>query len=132
MDKSKRTHHMQKDNIIALKKRETVVDLLTETLRAGARQLLAAAVEAEVSEFIERHNNADEKGRFVRNGYLPEREIQTGIGNIAVQVPRVRDREIGENRIKFGSSVIPKYLRRSASMNEFLPLLYLKGISTND
>ena len=78
------------------------------------------------------HNRNDEKARFVRNGYLPEREIQTGIGNVAVQVPRVRDRASTHDGIKFGSSVIPKYLRRSGNMNELLPLLYLKGISSND
>ena len=120
---------MQKDNVITLKKPETNSDILTEVLRNGARQLLAKAVEAEVKEFLDQHNDPDTKSRFVRNGYLPEREIQTGIGTVAVEVPRIRDRE---NKIRFGSSVIPKYLRRSISMNEFLPLLYLKGISTND
>lgn len=120
---------MQKDNVITLKKPETNSDILTEVLRNGARQLLAKAVEAEVKEFLDQHNDPDSKSRFVRNGYLPEREIQTGIGTVTVEVPRIRDRE---NKIRFGSSVIPKYLRRSISMNEFLPLLYLKGISTND
>ena len=120
---------MQKDNVIALKKPDTNEDLLTEVLRQGARQLLASAIEAEVKEFLEQHNHPDVKARFVRNGYLPEREIQTGIGSVAVEMPRIRDRE---SKIRFSSSVIPKYLRRSASMNEFLPLLYLKGISTND
>lgn len=120
---------MQKDTVIAFKKPDTNNDLLTEVLRNGARQLLATAIEAEVKEFLDQHNHPDAKARFVRNGYLPEREIQTGIGTVAVEVPRIRDRE---SKIRFGSSVIPKYLRRSASMNEFLPLLYLKGISTND
>lgn len=120
---------MLKDTVIEFKKPATNNDLLTEVLRNGARQLLATAIEVEVKEFLEQHNHPDAKARFVRNGYLPEREIQTGIGSIAVEVPRLRDRE---GKIRFGSSVIPKYLRRSASMNEFLPLLYLKGISTND
>ncbi len=123
---------MHKDNVIGLKKPETVSDLLTEVLRSGARKLLAAAVNAEVDEFLSQHNPADDKPRFVRNGYLPEREIQTGIGNVAVQVPRVRDRINAADGIRFGSSVIPKYLRRSGSMNELLPLLYLKGVSAND
>lgn len=123
---------MQKDNVIALKKPETNKDLLTEVLRSGAQKLLAMAVEAEVKEFLEQYNPPNETARFVRNGYLPEREIQTGIGGVTVEVPRVRDREHGSDKIKFGSAVIPKYLRRSTSMNEFLPLLYLKGISTND
>lgn len=123
---------MSKDNVVGLKKPEIITDLLTETLRAGARQLLASVVEAEVAEFLARHNAEESKARYVRNGFLPEREIQTGIGNIAVRVPRVRDRWVGKAGESFGSSVIPKYLRRSISMNEMLPLLYLKGISTND
>lgn len=126
---------MKKDNIIELKKPEAVSDLLTEVLRKGARELLSAAVEMEVKEFLERHQQHrtdDDRPRFTRNGYLPEREIQTGIGPVSVEVPRVRDRAFKKDGISFGSSVIPKYLRRSTSMNEFLPLLYLKGISVND
>ena len=120
---------MYKDNVIELKNPEINKDLLTEVLKAGAQKLLAVAVEAEVKEFLDRHNLNEGKNRFVRNGYLPEREVQTGIGAVMVEVPRVRDRQ---SKIQFSSSVIPKYLRRSVSMNEFLPLLYLKGISTND
>ena len=123
---------MSKDNVIALKKPEAIKDLLTEVIRTGARQLLAAAIEAEVEEFLANHNSSEGKARFVRNGHLPEREIQTGIGGVSVEVPRVRDRDKSLGRIHFSSSVVPKYLRRSTSMNEFLPLLYLKGISTND
>ncbi|MFZ3067085.1 MAG: IS256 family transposase [Gammaproteobacteria bacterium] len=123
---------MGKDNVIGLKKPETINDLLTEVLRSGAKKLLAAAVNAEVEEFLNQHNPDEGIARFVRNGYLPEREIQTGIGDVTVQVPRVRDRMNVRDGIRFGSSVIPKYLRRSGSMNELLPLLYLKGISSND
>lgn len=123
---------MQKDNVIGLKKPETVSDLLTEVLRNGAQQLLAAAIKAEVEEFLSKHNQGEGKARFVRNGYLPEREIQTGIGGVAVSVPRVRDRDSASDGIHFSSSIIPKYLRRSGSMNNLLPILYLKGISTND
>jgi putative transposase len=108
MDKSKRNTTMRKDNVIGFKKPETVSDLLTEVLRSGAKKLLAAAVNSEVEEFSSQHNTTDEKPRFVRNGHLPEREIQTGIGSVAVQVPRVRDRKIGADRIRFGSSVISK------------------------
>lgn len=75
---------MQKDNVIELKKPEGMSDLLTEALRNGARQLLAAAVEAEVDEFLSQHNKGEGKSRFVRNGFLPERSIQTGIGDVAV------------------------------------------------
>lgn len=123
---------MQKDNIIELKKPETVTDLLTKVLRNGAQQLLAAAVKAEVDEFLSINNSSEGTTRFIRNGYLPEREIQTGIGGVAVAVPRVRDRGSKSDGIHFSSSIIPKYLRRSGSMNDLLPLLYLKGISTND
>lgn len=123
---------MKKDNVIGLKKPEAIKDLLTEVIRSGARELLAAAVEAEVEEFLVAHNSNIDKARFVRNGRLPEREIQTGIGGVAVEVPRIRDRGNSVDGLRFSSSVIPKYLRRSTSMNEFLPLLYLKGISTND
>jgi transposase-like protein len=126
---------MKKDNVIELKKPETIKDLLTEVLRAGAHELLKAAIESEVREFLAQysdHRIESAKPRFVRNGYLPERDIQTGIGSVSVQVPRIRDRENQKDGVHFKSSIIPKYLRRSTSMNEFLPLLYLKGISTND
>lgn len=132
MDKSKEEYTMMKDNIVGLKKPETLKDMLTEVIRNGARELLATAIKAEVNEFLQSHNTLDCNARFVRNGYLPEREIQTGIGGVAVQVPRIRDRNKCDDGIQFSSSLIPKYLRRSTSMNEFLPLLYLKGISTND
>ncbi len=71
---------MKKDNIISFKKPETTTDLLTEVLGNGARQLLAAAIKAEVDDFLVSQNSVDGVARFVRNGYLPEREIQTGIG----------------------------------------------------
>lgn len=126
---------MSKDNIVAFKKPGVAEDLLTEVLRNGARKLLAAAIEAEVEEFLVKQRDQQietGKTRFVRNGYLPEREIQTGIGQIRVQVPRVRDRGFEKDGVRFHSALIPKYLRRSRSMNALLPLLYLKGISTTD
>lgn len=100
---------MGKDKVIGLKKPETINDLLTEVLRSGARKLLAAAVNAEVEEFLNQHNSGEDTARFVRNGYLPEREIQTGVGDVMVQVPRVRDRANMPDGVRFGSSVIPKY-----------------------
>lgn len=109
-----------------------VRDALTEVLRGGAQELLRTAIEAEVAEFLAQHRELKdeaERQRVVRNGYLPERGIQTGIGEVRVKAPRVRDRE-GE--IKFSSALLPRYLRRSKSMEELLPWLYLKGISTND
>ena len=109
-----------------------IADLLTEVLRNGARELLQQAVEAEVAEFIERHRELKderERQRVVRNGYRAERTIQTGIGEVAVKAPRARDRE-GE--IKFRSNILPAYLRRTRSIEELLPWLYLKGLSTGD
>ena len=107
-------------------------DPLTEVLRSGARELLQQAVEAEVAEFVARHRelkDEQERQRVVRNGYRPERTIQTGIGEVAVKAPRARDRA-GE--IKFQSSILPAYLRRTRSIEELLPWLYLKGLSTGD
>lgn len=109
-----------------------VADALTEVLRNGARELLQQAVEAEVAEFVRRHRelkDEQERQRVVRNGYRPERKIQTGIGEVAVKAPRARDRA-GE--IKFHSNILPAYLRRTRSIEELLPWLYLKGLSTGD
>ena len=108
-------------------------DALTEVLRSGANRLLAEAVEAEVEEFVGRFQNLrDANGRrlVVRNGHLPEREIQTGIGQVAVKAPRVRDKS--GSGIHFSSSILPPYLRRTKSIEELIPWLYLKGISTGD
>jgi putative transposase len=109
-----------------------VVDALTEVLRRGAGTLLQEAVEAEVAEVIARYQALkDERGRqrVVRNGHQPERTIQTGIGDVPVKAPRLRDRQ-GE--LKFSSSILPPYLRRTKSIEELLPWLYLKGLSTGD
>jgi putative transposase len=109
-----------------------VADALTELLRTGARELLQSAVEAEVAEFVGRHRELKderERRRIVRNGYQPERSIQTGIGEVPVKAPRVRDRE---GTIKFSSNILPRYLRRTKSIEELLPWLYLKGLSTGD
>lgn len=112
-------------------------DVLTSILRDGATQLLAQAVEAEVADYIERHRSVrDARGwrMVVRNGHLPEREIQTGIGSVKVRQPRVDDRRLDEhgNRIRFSSEILPKYLRKTRSLEELIPWLYLKGISTGD
>ena len=107
-------------------------DPLTDVLRSGARRFQAQAVEAEVEAHIAAHSDlTDGQGRrrIVRHGYLPEREIQTGIGAVLVQTPRGRDRSGG---IRFTSSILPRYLRRTKSVEELLPWLYLKGISTGD
>jgi putative transposase len=121
------------DNVFALKNpvvANEVRDALTEVLRDGARTLLAQAVEAEVVEFLARHQGEQDgagRTRMVRNGHLPERTIQTGLGQVAVKAPRVHDRS---GQVRFSSSIVPRYLRRTRSIEELLPWLYLKGIST--
>lgn len=125
---------MQDNNVVEFKTPETTPDLLTEVIRQGARKLLAVALEAEVEEFLATYQKKLPNGthQLVRNGYLPERDIQTGIGEVKVTVPRLRDRGVIKNEVQFRSSIVPNYLRRSVKMQEFLPLLYLKGISTGD
>ncbi len=112
-------------------------DPLTDLLREGACELLAAAVSAEVSDFLATHKHLlDDEGRqrLVRHGFLPEREVMTGIGKVPVKVPRVRDRAAGKDgkKLRFSSSLVPPYLRKTKSVEELLPWLYLKGISTGD
>ena len=129
---------MSKDTVIDFKKPETFFDdPLTDILRQGARQLLSAALEAEIQGFLQQYKElTDDKGcqRVVRNGYLPEREIQTGIGQVSVRAPRIRDRQPNSQngRIRFTSAILPPYLRRTKSIETLLPWLYLKGISTGD
>ena len=130
---------MYEDTVVSFSHpdRISIEDPLTQVLRSGARRLLAEAVEAEVEAFVAEHADLlDEAGRrrLVRHGYLPEREVQTGIGSVAVRRPRVRDRhpDAGDGRIRFTSSILPPYLRRAKSVEELLPWLYLKGISTGD
>ena len=127
---------MTQDNLVEFKTpetEETFSDALSELLRRGARQIIAQAVEAELSEFLGQYRGLkDERGRqaVVRNGYLPERTITTGVGEVAIQVPKVRDRS--SSGIKFTSQLLPPYLKRSRSVEEVLPWLYLKGVSTGD
>ncbi len=108
-------------------------DPLHALLRAGARELIAQAVEAELASFLEGvagQRLEDGRQAVVRNGYLPERRVQTGIGEVAVRVPKVRDRSGGGAR--FNSSLLPPYLKRARSIEELIPWLYLKGVSTGD
>ena len=110
-------------------------DSLGEILRRGAQQLLAQAIEAEVAEWINEHQQVkDEQGRrqVVRNGYLPQRKLVTPVGELAVQQPRVHDRRPEGEREKFSSQLLPPYLRKTKSIEELIPYLYLKGISTGD
>jgi len=108
-----------------------ISDPLQEILQEGARKMLAASVEAEIQSFLAKHQNiTDGKLSVVRNGYLPERTIQTGLGDIPVKVPKTRDRS--NSGLNFNSRLIPPYLKRTKNLEEFLPWLYLRGISTGD
>lgn len=101
---------------------------LEEILREGARKLLQQAIDNEVNEYIEHFKNKrDDAGRRIvkRNGYLPQRQIQTGIGSVNIEQPRVRG-------TSFSSAILPKYMRRVPSLEALLPSLYLKGVSTGD
>ncbi len=127
---------MTDTKVIKLAQPGTFTDSLTEILRNGARALLTQAVETEVADFLGQYANLKtETGRqrVVRHGHLPEREIMTGIGPVAVRQPRVRDREAaGGGRIRFSPSILPPYARRTKSLEVLIPILYLKGVSTGD
>ena len=127
---------MSDSNVIKFAQPGAFTDSLTEILRNGARALLTQAVEAEVAEFLAKHADLKtETGqqRVLRHGHLPERDIMTGIGPVAVRQPRVRDREASEGeRIRYSSSIVPPDARRSKSLEVLTPVLYLKGISSGD
>jgi putative transposase len=109
---------------------------LSELARQGAQQMLKLALEGEIEDFINSYQNEKTSGghhRIVRNGYHPERSIQTGVGELKVSVPRSRDQEKNTSDKKlFQSGIVPRYLRRSRDIEELIPLLYLKGISSGD
>ena len=112
-------------------------DALIEVIRNGATRILAAALEAEIEEHIDRFRGVvdeDGKRRVVRNGYLPARKIQTGAGSLPVQQPRARvlGQKEDEGHLEFRSKLIPPYLRRAKDVEELIPWLYLRGVSTND
>ena len=110
-------------------------DALTEVLRRGAQRLLADAVDAEVADWLEaRSHLKDGQGRqqVVRNGRLPARSIVTALGPLEVAQPRVRDRRPAEEAEPFSSKIVPPYLRRTKSIEQLIPWLYLRGISTGD
>ncbi len=127
---------MEDDKIITLRQPGDVSDPLTEVLRNGARALLAQAVEAEVAQALAAHahlTTEDGRRRLVRHGHMLERTIQTGIGPVAVRQPCVRDRGGADGeRIRFSSTLLPPYARRTKSLDALLPILYLRGISTGD
>ncbi len=123
-------------------------DVLTEILRDGAQRLLGQAIEAEVAGWIEQHTSlTDDRGRHqvVRNGHHPTRTLVSGVGPVEVTQPRVLDRRIvGQNQdgqdvdaagrpiTRFNSKILPPYLRKTKAIDQLIPWLYLKGVSTGD
>lgn len=119
-------------NVVQLNDSSQVQSALDEILRQGAQKLLSAAIQNEVDEYIQKHSALfDKKGHrlVVRNGFLPERQIQTPVGEVSIRQPRVDDRRPDH---KFLSKLLPPYLRRTPSLEALIPALYLRGISTND
>ncbi|WP_310622248.1 IS256 family transposase [Flexibacterium corallicola] len=125
---------MDKDNVLDLpRQRAGFDDPLTQLLREGARELLQKAIEAELQSVLGSYQGELEesgKARIVRNGYHPEREIQTGIGPVSVKVPKVRARS--GKAVTFHSALVPPYVRKARSQEAALPWLYLKGISSGE
>jgi|TARA_Y100000310_G_scaffold338380_1_gene427869 transposase-like protein len=111
--------------------------VLEQIARNGARQMLQQALENEACDYLEAHRETrDENGcrMAVRNGYMPERELVSGLGPVSIRQPRIDDRKLREKRDteQFSSSILPRYLRRMPSVDNLIPVLYLKGISTGD
>lgn len=120
-------------NIFEIEPQSDANDALTGLLRQGARDLIHRAVQAELTEFLEAFETRrlnDGRQAVVRNGYHPERQIQTGIGPVTVQVPKVRSKD--GKPVLFRSALVPPYVRKSRSLETALPWLYLKGISTGE
>ena len=128
---------MNENRVVCLRQKDEIDDPLTEILRTGARRLITRAVEVEFDTFLASISDlalADGRQRVVRHGHDPVRTIQTGIGPVKVQKPKARDRgapQAGE-RIRFTSSILPKWARRTKSLDALLPALYLRGISAGD
>ena len=123
--------------VVPLRQPETIDDPLTAILRSGARRLLAQAVEAEAEAFLAAMKGAplpDGRERLVRHGHGPERQVQTGIGPVAVRRVKLRDRSPGTaaERIRFTSAILPRWARRTPSLDALLPVLYLRGVSMGD
>ena len=122
---------MSDDSVVRFPRPDAVSDPLTELLRDGAQRLIQQAVEAELCELLEQYAgqvNSEVRSAVVRNGYLPEREVLTGVGPVAVRIPKVRSR--AEEPVVFRSSLVPPYVRRAKTLDAALPWLYLKGISS--
>ena len=124
-------------NVVRLRQPDEIDDPLTDVLRAGARRLLAQAVELEAEAFLAGMRELklpDGRDRLVRHGHGPERLIQTGIGPVAVSRVKIRDRGAvgGADRVRFSSAILPRWARRTRSLDALLPVLYLRGVSTGD
>src|SRR5450432_2659573 len=126
----------ENSNVVRLRHADEIDDPLTNILRSGARRLLAQAVEFEADAFLAGMKDlklADGRDRVVRHGHGPVRTIQTGIGPVEVERVKVRDRGVADGeRIRFTSAILPLWARRTKSLDAFLPVLYLRGISTGD
>ena len=127
---------MHEDRVVSVRQKGAIDDPLTEILRAGARRLIAQAGEAEFETFLADNAElrlADGRQRVVRHGHDPVRAIQTGIGPVEVEKPKARDRDAtAQGRIRFTSNILPKWARRTKSLDALLPVLYLRGISAGD
>jgi len=128
---------MSRDTIIQLRQPDAIDDPLSELAREGARRMLAQVLIAEADAFVALWKNVklpDGRDRVVRHGHGPERAIQTGVGPVAVRRAKVRDRgKVGAaDKIRFTSSILPKWARRTKSLDALLPILYLRGVSTGD
>ena len=128
--------HMQENTISQLPNPSGFSsDPFTDVIRDGARKLIEQAIQAELAALMAAFAGEkleDGRARVVRHGHLPERDVMTGIGPVPVKVPRVRDRKPGEDKITFTPSILPRYLRKAKSVEDLLPWLYLKGVSTGD
>ena len=127
---------MTENRVFAFRQPEVIDDPLTEILRAGAKRLIEQAVEAEFAAFLVSHADLElpDGRRVVRHGHDPVRAIQTGLGPVEVEKPKARDRgaRTGDERIRYSSAILPKWARRTKSLDVLLPALYLRGISTGD
>ncbi len=129
---------MSRDStVIPFRQPDAIDDPLTELAREGARRMLAQALIAEADAFVAQWKDLklpDGRDRVVRHGHGPQRTIQTGVGPVEVRRAKVRDRgEAGAaEKIRFNSSILPKWARRTKSLDALLPVLYLRGVSTGD
>ena len=127
----------ENSSVVRFRQPDEIDDPLTSILRSGARRLLTQAVEVEAAAFLAAMKDLklpDGRGRVVRHGHGPERTIQTGIGPVEVSSVKIRDRgaAIDGARIRFSSAILPKWARRTKSLDALLPVLYLRGVSTGD